>query len=130
MMRLLSGVVVGAICLVLVSQGIGQDQPAKPDHFGKIKEIKKAEEGAKGLGTITIVTGKGDDSKEVTIKVSKKTEIVKRSGKGKDAPTTAVEFSDLKEGNGVAVWLMEGKADVAKKISVFTGKGCKKKKDA
>jgi hypothetical protein len=130
MMRLLTGVVVGAICLVLVGQGVGQDEQKKPDLFGKVKEVKKAEEGAKGLGTITITTFKKDeDSKEVTIKIGKKTEIVKRAGKGKDAPTAAAEFSDLKEGGFVAVWLVEGKADVAKKVMIGGGKG-KKKKDA
>jgi hypothetical protein len=130
MMRLLTGVFAGAICLVLVGQGASQDEPKKPDLFGKVKEVKKAEEGAKGLGTITITTFKKDeDSKEVTIKVGKKTEIVKRSGKGKDAPTVAAEFSDIKEGSGVAIWLAEGKADVAKKIMIGGGKG-KKKKDA
>jgi hypothetical protein len=129
MMRLLTGVLAGAICLVLVGQGVGQDEQKKPDLLGKVKEVKKAEEGAKGLGTITITTfKKGEDSKDVTLKVGKKT-VIEKAGKGKDAPGTAAEFSDIKEGGFVRVWLAEGKEDVAKKIVIGGGKG-KKKKDA
>jgi hypothetical protein len=128
MMRLLSGfVVVLTAGFVLVGQSIGQDEK-KPDLRGKIKEVKKAEEGKKGLGTITLMTfKKGEDAKEVMIKVGKKTEIAKFAGK--DNPPDKGSFDDLKEGQGVAVWLVEGKEDVAKKI-VYGMKGGKKKKDA
>lgn len=127
MMRLLTGVVVVLTAgFVLVGQGIGQDEK-KPDLRGKIKEVKKAEEGQKRLGTITMTTfKKGEEPKDVTIKVGKKTEIAKFAGK--DNPPEKGTFDDLKEGQGVAVWLVEGKEDVAKKI-VYGFKG-KKKKDA
>jgi hypothetical protein len=120
MLRLLTGAVVVTVGLVLVGQGVGQDDK-KPDLFGRIKEVKKAEEGAKGLGTITITTGKkGEDGKDVTLKVGKKAQILKRAAKGEEP--TAAEFSDLKEGAGVAVWLADGKEDVAKKIVFFNRK--------
>jgi len=123
MLRVLSGLVAVTIGLVLVGQGVGQDENKKPDLRGKITEVKKAAVGEKGLGTITINTAKkGEDAKPVTVKVGKKTEIMKFAGK--DAAPTPAEFSDLKEGAFVGVWSgEEGKA--AKKI-IFGG-GKKKK---
>jgi hypothetical protein len=127
MMRLLSGfVVVLTAGFVLVGQSIGQDDQ-KPNYFGRIKEVKKAEEGKKGLGTLVIMAGKKDDQTEKTVRIGKKTEIMKRTGK--DSPPEKASFDDLKEGQFVAVWLVEGKEDVAKKVTFGMGKGKKKKKD-
>jgi len=126
MLRLLTGLVVVTVGLVLVGQSIGQDDAKKPDFFGKIKEVK----GDAKAGTLTVTTmGKDVDSKDVTLKVGKDTEIVKGGfgkggGKGKATPA---EFGDLKEGGFVAVWTVEGKADVAKKLAIGGGK--KKKAD-
>jgi hypothetical protein len=124
MMRLLTGVVVVLTAgFVLVGQSVGQDEK-KPDFRGMIKEVKKAEEGAKGLGTLTILAGKKDDQTEKTVKVGKKTDIAKFAGKGN--PPDKGAFDDLKEGQFVSVWLREGSTDIAQKIVVGGGK--KKKK--
>src|SRR5262249_48006726 len=104
-----------------------QDDAKKPDIFGRIKEVKKAEEGAKGLGTIVVAKGKKGETTDVTIKIGKKAELLKRAGK--DQEPTKVEFSDLKEGQFVLVYLREGKEDIAKKVVVVTFKGKKKKAD-
>ena len=126
MMRLLTGFFVVTVGLVLVGQSVGQDDQ-KPDYFGVIKEVKKAEEGKKGLGTLLIMAGKKGEQTEKTLKVGKKAEIMKRMGK--DNPPEKASFDDLKEGQFVAVWLVEGKEDVAKKITFGTRKGKKKKDD-
>lgn len=123
MMRLLTGfVVVLTAGFVLVGQSIGQDEK-KPDFRGMIKEIKKAEAGGKGLGTLTITNKK--EQTEKTVKVGKKTDIEKIVKFGKPPETEKASFDDLKEGQFVTVWLREGSTDVAQKI-VFGGK--KKKK--
>ncbi len=128
MMRLLTGVVVVLTAgFVLVGQSVGQDDK-KPDFRGKITAVKKAEEGAKGLGTLTITTfKKGEDSSEKTVKVGKKTDIEKFAGKGN--PPEKATFDDIKEGQFVSVWLREGSTDIAQKLVVGGGKGKKKKAD-
>jgi hypothetical protein len=118
MMRFMTaGLAVVAVGLIVVAQGTGADtKKAKPDVFGKITDVKKADAGAKGLGTLTVHTmKKGDQAgKDITVKIGMKTEILKGTGK-KTAPETAT-FNDLKAGEGVAVWLAEGKPDVAARI--------------
>jgi hypothetical protein len=121
-MRWMTGLAALAVCLFLVSQGTGQEEKTKPDLIGKITDVKKAEEGKKGLGTVTVHTmKKGEpDGKDVTLRIGKKTEIMK--GAGRKAPPEAATFDDVKSGEFALIWLAEGKADVAKKIVVFQPK--------
>jgi len=107
------------LSLALVGQSTGQGDE-KPDVVGKIKEIKKAEEGDKNLGSITVtVIKKGQESKDVKILIGKKTEITKAAGKeiGQKA-----SLDEMQEGGFAAIWLEARKesseVDMAQKIVI------------